>query len=684
MTSPATASSATRTLAWGILGTGAIARAFVRGVSQSSTGTVAAVGSRSRATADAFGDAQGIATRHGAYEALLADDRVDAVYIATPHPSHAEWAIKAARAGKHILVEKPIGLNHAQAMAMIQAAREHGVFLMEAFMYRCHPQTAQLVKLIRDGAIGRVRSISATFGFRARFDPESRAYKNELGGGGILDVGAYPISMARLIAGAAQGLPFAEPAGVVGLGHIGQSRVDEVASAVLKFSTPGGDIIAQCATAVAASLDNTVRVTGDEGSLLLANPWTADRQNGGTFTIQLRTKARNEDITIETDRTAFAMEADTAAEAIFAGKVEAASPAMAWADTLGNMQTLDRWREAVGVTYDAETPAATPATHTVANEPLRRRADHPMTYGRVPFLDKPVSRFLMGCDNQLTYAHAAVMWDDWFERGGNAFDTAYIYGRGLQEQLLGQWIKARGVREDVVVVLKGAHTPHCNPADLTQQLLTSLDRFGHDAADLYIMHRDNPDVPVGEFIDVLNEHVRAGRFKAFGGSNWSLERFKQAQDYAKKHNLQPMSILNNNLSLARMVKPVWAGCVSSSDPDTRRYLEETQTAHFAWSSQARGYFLPESERMKLGQDNFESWDAPDNQHRRDRAHELAKSKGVSPLNIAAAYVLNQPFPSFALVGPRTLEETATTMPALALTLTPQELKYLNLEADSPQ
>jgi predicted dehydrogenase len=194
-----------KSLAWGILGAGTIARAFANGVAQSETGTLLAVGSRSQETADAFGDKWNIPRRYSSYEALLADKDVQAIYISVPHPLHAEWAIKAAEAGKHVLCEKPIALNHAEATAIVEAAYRNDVFLMEAYMYRCHPQIARLVELIRAGAIGQVRLIQATFSFHTRFNPESRLLKNTLGGGGILDVGGYCASIARLIAGAASG-----------------------------------------------------------------------------------------------------------------------------------------------------------------------------------------------------------------------------------------------------------------------------------------------------------------------------------------------------------------------------------------------------------------------------------------------------------------------------------------------
>ena len=127
-------------LAWGIIGTGNIAKTFAKGVAQSKTGRLIAVGSRSQASADKFGEEFKVPKRFASYEALLADPEVQAVYICTPHPMHAEWAIAAANAGKHILCEKPIGMNYPEAMAIVEAATRNNVFLMEAFMYRCHPQ----------------------------------------------------------------------------------------------------------------------------------------------------------------------------------------------------------------------------------------------------------------------------------------------------------------------------------------------------------------------------------------------------------------------------------------------------------------------------------------------------------------------------------------------------------------
>jgi predicted dehydrogenase len=233
---------------WGLLATGAIAEAFARGVKTSETGELVAVGSRTLGKAEAFGARFEISRCHGSYEELLADAEVDAVYVSTPHPQHAEWTIKAAEAGKHVLVEKPIGLNRYEAQAMFSAARENGVFLMEAYMYRCHPQTQRLVELLREQVIGQVSVIQATFSFQAGFDAQSRLWSNALAGGGIMDVGGYTTSIARLVAGAAQGKPFCDPISVTGAGHLHpETGVDAWAVGVLKF--PGG-IVASIATGV--------------------------------------------------------------------------------------------------------------------------------------------------------------------------------------------------------------------------------------------------------------------------------------------------------------------------------------------------------------------------------------------------------------------------------------------------
>ncbi|MCX6968426.1 MAG: Gfo/Idh/MocA family oxidoreductase [Verrucomicrobia bacterium] len=328
-------------LQWGVIGTGAIARVFAEGLRQSNTGTLAAIGSRSDERAATF--AQDFpAPWYNTYEALLADPRVQAVYISTPHPAHAQWAIRAAEAGKHVLCEKPLAMNRAEAQSVIDAARRNGVFLMEGFMYRCHPQTMRLVELIRAQTIGEIKLIRATFSFCCPFDPKSRLLSAELGGGGILDVGCYCVSMARLIAGAVSGKPFEEPVALKGMGHIGSTGVDEYAVASLRFSNA---IVAQIAAGVQLDLENNVRIVGTEGSILVPSPWTIGGSTAGFSKILIFKSHIPEEIVIETDRGLYALEADHVAEQIALGRTE--SPLVSWDDSLGNMRALDLWRREV-------------------------------------------------------------------------------------------------------------------------------------------------------------------------------------------------------------------------------------------------------------------------------------------------------------------------------------------------
>lgn len=354
MSRPASSSStsAAAPVRWGVLSTGRIAGVFARGVAASASGRVVAVGSRAAAGAARFAAAHGVAPEraHASYDALLADPEVEAVYIATPHPEHRAWAIRAAEAGKHVLCEKPAALNHADATAMIAAARRADVLFMEAFMYRCHPQTAKIVELVRDGAIGAVRQVRASFGFHCEFDAASRIWNRALGGGGILDVGCYPVSFARLIAGAATGAAFADPVAVDGAGVLDpRTGVDVHAVATLRFA---GGLFAQVATGIGAMLENTACVVGEAGRIEVPHPWIITK-GGGKPTIRLHRRGAEgpEEITVAAPDV-YSLEADAFAAALRVGA--RAVPAMTPDDTLGNLAALDHWRAAVGLRYPGE------------------------------------------------------------------------------------------------------------------------------------------------------------------------------------------------------------------------------------------------------------------------------------------------------------------------------------------
>ncbi len=671
-------------LRWGILGPGAIARRFAEDLVHSSNGVLQATASRDAARAAAFADEFGGDAIEG-YGRLLDDPNVDAVYIATPHPYHVQWSIRAAEAGKHVLVEKPIALNHAQAMAAVQAARRAGTFLMEAFMYRPHPQTRRLVELVRDGAVGEARLIEASFGYRASLetdkDAERRIFANALGGGGILDVGCYAVSMARLIAGAALGRPFADPIEVSGTGTLGATGVDEQATATLTFED---GIVAQLQTAVRVPLRNSVTVIGTEGRLEVPQPWFGMGSRGpadGRIDL-VRRGGEREVIEVRNEGWLYAIEADEVAAHIEAGE----APSMSHEDTLGNMATLDRWREAIGLVYDAERPEAASAS-TLAGRPLRRQVvpsdASPLPLADVAGVPMPLSRLVMGCDNQVTMPHAEAMWDDFFERGGNVFDTAHLYTGGVTERLLGTWLRARGVREEVAVIVKGAHTPNCNPDALSRQFEESLERLQIETADLYFLHRDDPGIPIGEWVEVLNDHVRRGQIRVFGGSNWTIERIEAANAYAAEHGLQGFSALSNNFSLARMERPVWPGVLACSDDRFREWLVRRQLPEFSWSSQARRFFTDRGapERASDDPELANAWFSEANHERRRRAIDLAEERGVEAVNIALAYALHQPFPTFCLVGPRTLAEWDSTVGAIEVDLSQREVEWLDLRRD---
>ena len=665
------------TIRWGILATGSIAQKFAEGVAQSRLGKLQSVASRSQASADNFKTKfPELASAHANYAGLIDDPDVDAIYVATPHTEHARWTIRALQAGKAVLCEKPLGLNHAQVMAMVETASRHQSFLMEAFMYRVHPQTQKVIELIAEGAIGTIRHIDAQFGFNTPVVATSRLFANELAGGGIMDVGCYPTSFARLIAG--------EPTQISASGHIGTTGVDEWASALFSFA---GDVTAQLATAVQLDLQNSATIYGSEGRIEIAKPWNPNSGKAWSFEVYGH---RPEVVAGETENI-YALEADHVAECLIASLVQ--SPLMRWQDSLGNAAALDRWRAELGLTYQEEKPEHHPG-HLLGG--LYRQANATIPHQELATIEKPVSRLVMGCDNQPSISHAAVMWDDFFEQGGNCYDTAHIYGGGHIESLFGYWHTQRKIREDIVLIGKGAHSPNCCPEAIATELDISLDRLQTDYIDVYFLHRDNLDIPVGEFISALNEEVAKGRIRTFGGSNWTLDRVRAANEWAAENGLRGLEAISNNLSLATMISPVWPGVETASQSAYLTFLEEKQIPLFPWSSQARGFFTDwgaqvldqhTGNRMSMtgaeptAQELLRVWDSPDNRARRARAAAIAEDRGTELINIALAFVLTQPFPTFALIGPRNLQELTSCTRALDVNLSSEEVRFLANGAD---
>jgi predicted dehydrogenase len=330
-------------LRWGLLAAGTIAGHFAAGVDESRHGRLAAVAARDGDRARDFAARFDIPKAYGGYEDLLADPDVDAVYVSTPHPMHGEWAIRAAEAGKHVLCEKPLTVTAAAAENVIAAARQHDVFLMEAFMYRLHPQTRRLVELISSGAIGDVHAVDTTFSFDSDPADTARLGDPALGGGGILDVGCYCTSLARLVAQAALGVDVVEPVEVSGMARLSAAGVDEYATGLLRLP---GDILATISCGIRLAREDGIRVFGTRGQLHVPRPaWIHPLRTPGTSEIIL-TPASGEPEVIEVEATQgiFAREADHVATHVG----DRQSPELTWAETLANLRTLDRWREAVG------------------------------------------------------------------------------------------------------------------------------------------------------------------------------------------------------------------------------------------------------------------------------------------------------------------------------------------------
>ena len=333
---------------WGIIGPGQIAHRFADGLKEASSGKLIAIASKTQDRRSAFGDKYNIdpTLRFENYDEIIQSSEVDAIYISTPHTLHAEWSIKAANQGKHILCEKPGAINYIEGKRVIEAVKSANVFYMEGFMYRCHPQIAKLLSLIKENIIGDVTSIEASFGFDAgKTYPDSRLFNIHLAGGSILDVGVYPISFSRLVAGIVSGKNFLNPYKIEGTIIIGKTKVDEISYAKLYFNN---DIIANVSAAIRKDMDDVAIVKGTRGFISLTNPWTPGKE-GGPFksSIIMNIEGQQQIIEIKVEEHLFAFEAEVASKAIIEKRNEALPPAMTWNDTLGNLETLDNWRKEV-------------------------------------------------------------------------------------------------------------------------------------------------------------------------------------------------------------------------------------------------------------------------------------------------------------------------------------------------
>ena len=320
-----------------------------------------------------------------------------------------------------------------------------------------------------------------------------------------------------------------------------------------------------------------------------------------------------------------------------------------------------------------------------------------MEYGTVEGVGKPISRLAQGTMmlkmDELEAGFALL--DAVYALGCTTFDAAHIYGGGQCERCLGRWIEARGLRDKVVVLTKGAHhnadRRRVTPFDIASDLHDSLARLRTDSIDLYLLHRDDPSVPVGPIVEALNEQKAAGRIRAFGGSNWTAARIAEANEYARAHRLVPFSVSSPNFSLAEQVKEPWDECISISGPQNRparAYYRRSQMPLFTWSSLAQGLFSGRvtqgnyrqlAEKGELPSSCVHAYCYRPNFRRLQRAAKLARTKGMTVPQIALAFVMNQPLNIFALVGCADGKEMRDNVAAMELQLTPAEMAWLNLE-----
>jgi aryl-alcohol dehydrogenase-like predicted oxidoreductase len=316
-----------------------------------------------------------------------------------------------------------------------------------------------------------------------------------------------------------------------------------------------------------------------------------------------------------------------------------------------------------------------------------------MKYSSIPYVKKPVSRLVLGTairemENKQT---AYKLLDSIYELGVTTFDTAVQYGE--MESIFGGWVNARNLRDNVVIISKGAHPNQwrnrVTPYDILSDVHDSLAKLGTSYIDIYLLHRDDRNVPVGPIIEVLNQLHHEGKIGAFGGSNWTFERIKEANSYAQNHSLIPFTVSSPNFGLAEQVNDPWGGgCVSISGPnntEARKWYVEENMPLFSYSSLARGLLsgkLKSSDHAKAAevfdQPTVIGYCHPQNFKRLERVEILALQKGYSVAQISLAWLMNQELNTFALVSCENAELMKNNIEAFDIKLTQDELLWLDL------
>ncbi len=326
-----------RTIRWGILGTGRIARNFAEGLRDAKGAVASAAGSRTRESAESFSDELGIPHRYATYEALCASTEVDVIYVATPHPLHASCTRMALERGKHVLCEKPFAINRREAESMVALARGKGLFLMEAMWTRFFPIMAQVRAWVADGAIGEVRMVSADFGFRTDADETSRLLDPALAGGSLLDVGIYPVSFASMVYGR-------QPESIASAATMSPQGIDEQCAIAFKYAN--GEL-ALLSSAVRTDTPLEARIMGSDGMIHIHPPFY--KPSKATLS---RPDQADQTVEIPVGGNGMNYEAEAVTNDILAGRTENAL--MPLDESLAIMGTLDAIRGQWGMKYPME------------------------------------------------------------------------------------------------------------------------------------------------------------------------------------------------------------------------------------------------------------------------------------------------------------------------------------------
>ncbi len=326
-----------KTYRWGILATGNIAHKFAQDLKLVPEAQLVAVGSRSQASADEFGAQYDIPNRHATYEALANDPDVDVIYIATPHAYHKDNSLLCLNAGKHVLCEKAFTINAQEAKEVIDFARQKKLFIMDAIWSRFMPSMYELRRIIREGIIGEVQSVNATFGFRAPSNPDERLLNPALGGGTLLDIGVYPIQLAFMVYGE-------KPQELISTAYLGQTGVDERTAIIFRY---GGGRMATINTSFTLQMSNDATIYGTKGYVHVHAPFWHSQS------LSLYLAGENPQL-IPTPLTGFGytheiMEVHTCLDA---GQTE--SQWMPLDETLAIMETMDALRAQWGLKYPQE------------------------------------------------------------------------------------------------------------------------------------------------------------------------------------------------------------------------------------------------------------------------------------------------------------------------------------------